>query len=460
MRRQRLEIGGSGGRCVGDEPLSDQYEGVTHMKDRHEDIEGDTITMASLGAIRNSSTISDTRDISFTENGFLESNHSPVHDFMEPDRSVRNSLILPDLPLDSLSQAETPDQNSIALTTEIFDQVEEIGVESLLPKPVFPLPTLDTKKRRRTTEGFVDETNTLSQSNVSQNTRYIRSHCGPFLTQLMHYIEGNHLPFQHADVWVPSYSNDHSTLSQDNLQLFHAGFVTRNDLDWAVAQNLERFGKESAQVKFIPGHGLPGRVYWRNEPEWECHLDSESPEVFMRADLARECGVCTGFCFPLTSSVIGTICVAVYSREDLPPNQSIMDQCMKDLSRLGPEPKWKLVVEVTGDAPDFSERTVQAVFGHGDMERRIATLLGDHMPLSDLSRTTPPTEAQKKREDLLPHFLSLRLLLLRSPHRRTPKEKDHIQLLLDSFRGYDKGRYSDEDLAFLIVQDWVYIGSS
>lgn len=444
MRRQRLGLGDGGVDSV--------YVGSG----------GNTLKTASLGAATNNRTMSDTRDVAFSGNGFVaESNQIPINNYIEPDRSARNSLILPGMPLfSSTAETEPAIRNSIMLTTDIFDQVEDIAVESLLPEPVFPLPTRDMKKRRRTAEGPADDTDTFSQSTATQNTRYIRSHCGPFLTQLMHYVEGHNLPFQHADVWVPSYSTDQSTPSQDNLQLFHAGFVTRNDLDWIVAQNLERFGKESTQIKFLPGQGLPGRVYWKNEPEWECQLDSAPPEMFTRVDLAREYGICTGFCFPLSSSVIGTICVVLYSTEDLPRDQAIMDQCTTDLGRLGPEPKWKLVVEVKDNAPDFSERTAQAVFGHNDTEKRIATLLGDHMPLSDLSSTTAPTVAQKKREELLPHFLSLRLLLLRSPNRRTTKEKDHIQLLLDSFQGYDNGRRSDEDLAFLIVQDWVYIGSS
>ena len=80
-----------------------------------------------------------------------------------------------------------------------------------------------------------------------------------------------------------------------------------------------------------------------------------------------------------------------------------------------PEPKWKLVVEVSGNAPDFSSSNVvaQAMSDHDPLEKRIATLLGDHMPLSDLTSGVPPTEAERKREALLPHFLSLRLLLLR-----------------------------------------------
>ena len=274
----------------------------------------------------------------------------------------------------------------------------------------------------------------------------------------MNYVESRKLPFQHADVWVPSYSNDTGSDTQDSLKLFHAGYVTRNDLEWSMSSKLDNFGKQSTKTTFFPGHGLPGRVFWSGQPEWERHLDSTSPEIFIRVDLAHECGVKTGFCFPLATSVIGKICVILYSVEDLSENQQVMDQCVNDLGRLCPEPKWKLVVEVPADAPDFSDRISQLKVSQL-VEKRIATLLGDHMPLSDLTRNTPPTEAERKREAMLPHFLSLRLLLLRQPHRLTAQDKERIGLIIDSFQGYDTGRRSDEELAFLIVRDWIFLAS-
>lgn len=299
---------------------------------------------------------------------------------------------------------------------------------------------------------------TSQQSSVSQSTRYIRSHCGPFLTQIMHYIEQHNMPFQHADVWVPSFDNESSS-SNDNLKLFHAGYVTRNDMDWTVSSQLDHFGEESTKVTFYPGNGIPGRVFWSGEHEWQRHLDSTTPDVFLRS--ACRYGVKTCFCFPLATSVIGKICVAMYSTADHEEDRHMVNSCIQDLARLCPQPKWKLVVEMSGEPLDFSERLPKPAPDDEPLERRIATLLGDHMPLSDItSNRVEPTEAEKKREALLPHFLSLRLAILRPAKRRTTQEKDRIKLIVDSFRGYDTGRRSEEDLAFLIVRDWVYISST
>ena len=93
---------------------------------------------------------------------------------------------------------------------------------------------------------------------------------------------------------------------------------------------------------------------------------------------------------------------AVVSRiKLLPEDRGIIEQCVKDLAKLCPEPKWKLVVEVSGNAPDFSGKVARAMSDHDPLEKRIATLLGEHMPLSDLTSGVPPTDAEKKRLDEL-----------------------------------------------------------
>lgn len=302
----------------------------------------------------------------------------------------------------------------------------------------------------------------LSTQSGGQSTRYIRSHCGPFLSHIMSYIEKHNMPFQHADVWVPSFDNDPS--SNETLKLFHAGYVTRNDLEWTISSNMDHFGESSTNVTFYPGSGLPGRVFNKGTHEWIRHLDTISADIFHRSSLANQHGVKTCFCFPLATSVIGKICVAMYSTEDLEEDHEMVEKCVGDLSRLTPKPKWKLVVEVSGEPVESEDRLSQSA-DDGDedepVERRIATLLGDHMPLSDItSSRTETTEGERKREALLPHFLSLRLAILRPSKRRSTQEKDRIKLVVDSFRGYDTGRRSEEDLAFLIVRDWVYISAS
>lgn len=62
---------------------------------------------------------------------------------------------------------------------------------------------------------------------------------------------------------------------------------------------------------------------------------------------------------------------------------------------------------------------------------------------------------------LLPHFMSLRLLLLRSPERRTPEEIEMLETVKKSFRGFSKdNRRSGAELASLLARDWMYLSIS
>jgi hypothetical protein len=62
---------------------------------------------------------------------------------------------------------------------------------------------------------------------------------------------------------------------------------------------------------------------------------------------------------------------------------------------------------------------------------------------------------------LLPHFMSLRLLLLGSADRRSQDETDMIDIIKKSFRGYCKdNRRSGEALATLLAKDWMYLSNS
>jgi hypothetical protein len=343
-----------------------------------------------------------------------------------------------------------------------FQMMKHQQEQAQQPPSLQPAVPQQFGKRRRRESGSEPRFSGMADdemSNTTQSTRYIRSNCGPFLGHIMNYIETRNLPFHHADVWVPSYHNDSE--SQESLKLFHAGYVTRNDLDSNVSSRLDKFGEDSAKITFVPGNGLPGRVFWSGSYAWERNLDNTSSDVFVRAESAAERGIRTGFCFPLATTVIGKLCVAMYSTRDLPEDRKIVERCMADLGKLVPEPKWKLVVEVSSSSIlDMAPAAASAPTEQDPLEKRIARLLGDHMPMSDLSDHTTKSDIEKKREAFLPQFLALRLLLLRLPNRRSTKEQERVQLILESFRAYDSGARSDKELAFLTIQDWVFLGSS
>jgi len=96
-----------------------------------------------------------------------------------------------------------------------------------------------------------------------------------------------------------------------------------------------------------------------------------------------------------------------------------------------------------------------------NLEQHIAALLGDHMPLSEIPSPGESTSSSATDNSLLPHFMSLRLLLLRSSARRSLEENELLDVLKKSFHGYSKdNRRSGAELARLLAKDWMYLKSS
>jgi len=85
------------------------------------------------------------------------------------------------------------------------------------------------------------------------------------------------------------------------------------------------------------------------------------------------------------------------------------------------------------------------------MEQRIAALLGDHMPLSEGNGPN----------SLLQHFMSLRLLLLRCDDRRSSDQKEFLDVIKKSYKGYSQdNKRSDSELASLLVRDWMFLSAA
>ena len=356
--------------------------------------------------------------------------------------------------------------------------------------------------------------------------------CGPFLDNIVQYMEDEKVPFQHVDVWAPSFATENGdgpSQSGDILRLFHAGHATRADIDSTLAFQLHEYGTYSTHFSFAPGAGLPGRVYSSGEASWETQVNDADPTHFERAGGAKIYGIKTAVGIPLESSKIGRVVVAMYSCNEMKPDPKWIAKFQADLRKWTPEPKWKLVIELgagltpsANNAPDSDfdvkssaipqpvhsykspalppatlppssiqlasleapglplnwqtmktpplhsqpmPSTMQWQLQHSspnsasmedaedDEEQTIAQLLGQHMPMTDQVSTGSAS--------LLSHFMSLRLLLLRSAKRRSEEEQDMLNILVKSYRGYSKAnRRSGEELALLLAKDWMYLSSS
>jgi hypothetical protein len=302
-----------------------------------------------------------------------------------------------------------------------------------------------------------------------------RQNCeSSFLGGIATYMESHNLPFEHADIFVPSFP---AKGEDGEIRLFYAGHVTRSDLDSRVFSLAHEYGEYSIDFSYAPDVGLPGRVYASGEPSWEEGVDEADPEFFDRVEGAKLCGIKSGLGIPLTTAAAGRIVVSLYSTQPLRNDPVLAQKIMSDLTMFAPKPKWQLVVDMddvntiptvsSGPFPvccisdevhyEHSPNMVTSKLvlseRNNDEEHIIATLLGEHMPLYQVSgeRIGSSYEQSARIED----FISLRLLLLRSSEKRSEDENEMLDVIGNSYRGY-KHR-DDKDVAFLLANDWRFL---
>ena len=376
--------------------------------------------------------------------------HPSSHAFNSEESTVNNSAAT----MAESSNIESSDDTSEA---DFISNMLDLGALSSMANELSTGVDLAT----------VFENDPSIEAQTTQPSLLLKQNCGPFLERIISFVEAENLPFEHVDVWVPMHT-------KNEMRLAHAGYVTRHDLSPALIHRLNEYGEYSTQFSFAAGVGLPGRVFNSKTFSWECRVDKEDSRVFERAGGAKVYGVKTGVGIAVESAVIGTMVVALYSSSELPRDDSIIHRCIMEFSKLSPSPRWKLVVEMDENNNDKKLPTltdsppgvlqykssvslptgtvVESLDPH-DEENMIATLLGEHMPLS-----TSRGASSSNDTDLIPHYMSLRLLLLRDTSGRTRSENEMLEIIKKSFRGYsaDPSR-SPKDVSLLLVRDWQFL---
>ena len=355
---------------------------------------------------------------------------------------------------------------------------------------------------------------------VEQEVNQVRGNCGPFLEALISLIEKQNLPFEHVDIWVPSFNSSATRPSSDEIRLYHGGFATRHDIDPLLYSQLNEYGSYSTRFSFASGAGLPGRVFETGRHAWDRHIDEADPHFFERAGGAKVYGIKTGFGMQLSTNALGRMVVAMYSTRDLVEDESLVQVCKTALAKFSPQPKWKLVVDVESAettriasptsprSPEVSKGLVHLQYNQGtsqtqhydhgfpqnvetrvqrtgstasfssaacvstssrtsdpdyEQDTKIATLLGEHIPLQEMPPPMPQAAASQQliSPTMIPDFMSLRLLLLKSPARRSIAENEVAEIIRKSFAGYSQAaKRSPQELALLIVKDWQFLKAS
>jgi hypothetical protein len=177
------------------------------------------------------------------------------------------------------------------------------------------------------------------------NERSSLLHSAPFLAKMTAYLERHDVPFEHMDVWVPSFVPG-SEKDLTCARLSYAGSSTTDKLigeDGKTSRcltseeqlNLLAFADYSQRFSFDVDCGLPGRVFVSGCPSWELSVHNAAlPNRFERCGGALQWGIKTAVAIPIASPNVGRIVVALYSCLDRPKDENIVAKLSEEFTRV------------------------------------------------------------------------------------------------------------------------------
>jgi hypothetical protein len=190
---------------------------------------------------------------------------------------------------------------------------------------------------------LVDDMN-LSHT-MDLNGRSSLLHSAPFLAKMTTYLERHDVPFEHMDVWVPSFVPG---LEGDptSTRLSYAGSATTDKLigeDGKTSRcltseeqfNLHAFGDYSQRFSFDVNCGLPGRVYASGCHSWEQSVHNAAlHNRFERCGGALQWGIKTAVAIPIASPNVGRMVVMLYSCLDRPKDEDLVAKLSEEFMRV------------------------------------------------------------------------------------------------------------------------------
>ena len=178
----------------------------------------------------------------------------------------------------------------------------------------------------------------------------VKLYASPFISRVLQFMQRHRIPFEHVDVWVPSFVNASteggaSETIQQHCRLCFSGCGTVETKIPAIGGNavklsqdercnLIAFGDYSQKFSFDVGCGLPGRVYSTGVASWEQGIQNAPNVQFERSGGARQWGIQTVLGIPIASRSVGRIVVLFYSIFDRERNLAIVSRISDDLHKV------------------------------------------------------------------------------------------------------------------------------
>ncbi len=102
---------------------------------------------------------------------------------------------------------------------------------------------------------------------------------------------------------------------------------------WPMAREVSEFAEKNQQIIFAPGAGLPGAVWRSGSVQWITNVAGD--RNFLRPRLAEEAGLRSGFGFPIHASGQIAGVMTFFCREELPPDEDLLQMMAAVGSQLG-----------------------------------------------------------------------------------------------------------------------------
>jgi len=222
--------------------------------------------------------------------------------------------------------------------------IEKTESESLMAAALSSEGKFDRSLADEKVMSFMSEDNF---SGLDVNGKSSLLHSSPFIAKVTSYLQRHNVPFEHVDLWVPSFvgANGMANADQTACRLCFAGSATTEKLIDDNGKttralkadekfNLYAFGDYSQKFSFDVGCGLPGRVYESGRPTWEQSVHNAPHKHFERCGGARQWGIKTVLGIPIASPNVGRIVVTLYSCLDRPKDEELVSRLSEEFSRV------------------------------------------------------------------------------------------------------------------------------
>lgn len=211
-----------------------------------------------------------------------------------------------------------------------------------------------TNQRNASSDSNLDLSRSSSCSQLAKKKDGLRYYSSPLIKRLMQYIQRHNVPFEHVDVWAPSFTgsgghglnpNGQDCSTQQSCRLFFAGFGTMESrvpdeggsatpMTSDEIFDLLSFGEYSEKFSFDVGCGVPGRVYSSGVASWEQGIQNAPKSQFERLGGAQQWAIQTVLGIPVPSPNVERIVVLFYSKFDRPQNMELVSRLSSELSKV------------------------------------------------------------------------------------------------------------------------------